>query len=190
MAERCESYLAIDLARLRRWKMLQPGRSSSIRWTSAGRSAGSISIVAHANCVHLVYRHRAWGGEWKDMREVVHYTEIRTCFGGRRRWFECPRCRRACRVLFGGPFRCRRCHGLHYSSQYQSACNRAIGRIQALRMRLGGSGDHIGPFPPRPKHMQTRTYMRLRARDQELWRRTTLGLASDLEHLRRRIAPR
>jgi len=32
--------------------------------------------------------------------------------------------------------------------------------------------------------------MRLRALDMELWRRTTVGLASDLERLRRRIAPK
>jgi hypothetical protein len=35
--------------------------------------------------------------------------------------------------------------------------------------------------------MQTKTYRRLRALDAELWRRTTLGMASDLERLRRRI---
>jgi hypothetical protein len=35
--------------------------------------------------------------------------------------------------------------------------------------------------------MQSKTYMRLRALDAELWRRTTLGLASDLERLKRRI---
>ena len=143
-AERCESYHAIDLAWLRRRKMLQPGRSSSIQWSHCGRPAGSIGIVAKANCVHLVYRHRAWGDQWQEMREIVSFTETRTCFGGRRRWFECPGCGRACRVLFGGPFRCRRCHGLHYSSQYQSAGSRTIGRLQALRTRLGGSGE-----PPR-----------------------------------------
>ena len=140
-AERCESYHAIDLAWLRRRKMLQPGRSSSIQWSHCGRPAGSIGIVAKANCVHLVYRHRAWGDQWQDMREIVSFTETRTCFGGRRRWFECPGCGRACRVLFGSPYRCRRCHGLHYSSQYQSAGSRTIGRLQALRTRLGGSGN-------------------------------------------------
>jgi hypothetical protein len=35
--------------------------------------------------------------------------------------------------------------------------------------------------------MQSKTYMRLRALDAELWRRTTLGLASDLKRLQRRI---
>lgn len=183
-AERCEGYHAIDLARLRRWKLLQPGRSSSIQW-----SHGSVGIVAGDNCVHLVYRHRVAGDPWQQAREVVRFTYTQTRFGGRRCWFECPGCGKACRVLFGSPFRCRACHGLRYSSQYQSAGNRAIGRLQALRARLGGSGDHIAPFPPRPKHMQSKTYMRLRALDAELWRRTTLGMASDLERLERRIRP-
>ena len=170
--------------------MLQPCRSSSIQWSSCGRPAGSIGIVAGLPAVDLIYRHRAWGDQWQDTREIVPYTETRTAFGGRRRWFECPGCGRACRVLFGGPFRCRRCHGLHYSSQYQSAGSRTIGRLQALRMRLGGSADLLELFPPRPKHMQSRTYARLRALDLELLRRCTLGLASDLERLRRRSAPR
>jgi len=52
-AERCESYHAIDLARLSRWKMLQPGRSSSIQW-----SRGSVGILGGNDCVHLIYRHR------------------------------------------------------------------------------------------------------------------------------------
>jgi hypothetical protein len=184
MAGRCESYHAIDLARLRRWKMLQPGRLSSIEW-----SHGSVGIAASNDCVHLIYRHRAVGEPWRQAREVVRFTYTETRFGGRRRWFACPSCGKACRVLFGSPFRCRSCHGLNYSSQYQTAGNRAIGRLQALRARLGGSGDHIEPFPPRPKHMQRRTYIRLRALDAELWRRTALGLASDLERLNRRIRP-
>ena len=37
--------------------------------------------------------------------------------------------------------------------------------------------------------MQSKTYMRLRALDAELWRRTTLGMVSDLESLKRRIRP-
>ena len=93
-------------------------------------------------------------------------------------------------MLFGGPFRCRRCHGLRYSSQYQSRGKPDDGRLQTLRMRLGGSANLLEPFPPRPKHMQAKTYARLRALDLKLLRCLTLGLASDLERLRRRIGGR
>ena len=53
-------------------------------------------------------------------------------------------------------------------------------------MRLLDEADDL-ELLPRPKHMQSKTYMRLRAVDAELLRRTTLGLASDLERLKRRI---
>jgi hypothetical protein len=36
--------------------------------------------------------------------------------------------------------------------------------------------------------MQSKTYMRLKALDVELWRRTTLALAGDLERLKTRVA--
>jgi hypothetical protein len=38
--------------------------------------------------------------------------------------------------------------------------------------------------------MQRKTYMRLKALNLELWRRCSLGLASDRESLRRRIGGR
>jgi hypothetical protein len=189
MAERCESYHAIDFAWLGRRKMLKPGRASSIRWSNAGGAAVSVGIVASGDCVHLTYRYRA-GDAWQRAREVVPFTYTRTCFRGRRRWFACPACGKACRVLFGVPFRCRRCHGLHYSSQYQSAGGRAANRLQSLRARLGGSGDLLDPFPTRPKHMHRKTYARLRALNLKLAGRFTSGIASDLERLQRRIAPR
>ena len=86
----------------------------------------------------------------------------------------------------GGPYRCRRCHGLHYSSQYQSAGSRTIGRLQAIRTRLGGSGDLLEPFPARPKHMHTKTYARLRALDLKPVEVLDVGTGEHVERLRRR----
>lgn len=37
-------------------------------------------------------------------------------WGGVRWWWHCPRCGRRCRILYGLPFFCRRCHGLTYAS--------------------------------------------------------------------------
>jgi hypothetical protein len=118
------------------------------------------------------------------------FGETDTRFGGRRRWFACPRCGSACRVLFGGGrFLCRSCHGLQYQSQCESAWSRATSRAQKLRMRLHGSANLLEPFPPRPKHMHHRTYRRLQALDSWLMGVSTIGLVEFAQRLRKRIGP-
>ena len=140
------------------------------------------------DAVRLIYRTRIQGEEWHDMREVVRFRETDTRFGGRRRWFACPRCGKACRVLFGGGrFLCRSCHGLQYQSQHESAWSRATSRAQKLRMRLHGSANLLEPFPPRPKHMHHRTYRRLQALDSWLMGVSTVSLAEFVQRLRARI---
>jgi hypothetical protein len=190
MANLCEHYHHLDLAWLRRRKLLTPGTSSSINWTTGGHPSGSIRIEVGMDAVHLIYRTRSPGEDWLDMREVVRFRETETRFGGRRRWFACPRCGKACRVLFGGGrFLCRSCHGLQYQSQRESSWSRATSRAQKLRMRLHGSANLLEPFPARPKHMQHRTYRRLMALDARLMGVSTTGLAGFVQRLRRRIGP-
>jgi hypothetical protein len=122
------------------------------------------------------------------MQEVVRFRETGTRFGGRRRWFACPRCGRACRVLFGGDrFLCRSCHGLKYKSQYESSWSRATSRAQKLRTRLKGSANLLQPFPDRPKHMHGRTYRRLMALDSRLIGVSTTGLAEFAQRLKAKI---
>jgi hypothetical protein len=156
----CEHHHAIDLAQLRR---LKPGCCRSTNWSRGGRPTGSITVHAGHCYMRVAYRYHRRDGTWHEVREVLAFTETETCFGGRRRWFECPSCGRPCRVLYGGGrFLCRLCCGLRYASQYETAGGRARGCAQKLRMRLGGSANLLEAFPPRPKHMQSRTYRRLR----------------------------
>ena len=191
MADLCEHYNHLDLAWLRRKKLLTPGTSSSVNWTTGGRPSGSIRIEVGTDAVRLIYRTRTPGEDWEDMSEVVRFRETDTRFGGRRRWFACPRCGRACRVLFGGGrFLCRRCHGLQYKSQYEFGWSRATSRAQKIRTRLHGSANLLEPFPARPKHMQHRTYRRLRALDARLMGVSTAGLAGFVQRLRARIRSR
>ena len=183
MAARCEDFHAIDLASLRR---LKPGHVSSINWSRAGHLTGQISIEVDSQCACLTYRNRQIGGAWQEAREVVSFTETGTCFGGRRRWFECPGCGRPCRMLYGGGrFLCRLCLRLRYASQYESAWGRARIRAQKLRMRLGGSPNLLEAFPTRAKHMQRRTYARLRELDIRLLNRSTAELAKIAQALGR-----
>jgi hypothetical protein len=93
-------------------------------------------------------------------------------FGGQRPWFVCSvgsngrYCGRRAAILYcaGDLFACRRCYGLSYASQQQSALHRGLEQARKIRMRLGGSADLLEPFPPKPKGMHRRTFRRLRAR--------------------------
>jgi hypothetical protein len=180
----CESYHAIDLAWLRRKKVLALGVPTTVGWSRAGRPSGSVSVELGENGVTLDYRTRPMGEEWREVREFVPFTYTATAFSGHRRWFACPQCGRPCRVLYGGArFRCRRCHRLRYESQYEAPWASAGSRAQRVRLRLGGSANLLEPFPARPKHMQRRTYSRLRALDAGLMARSTAGLASRIGRL-------
>ena len=181
----CEDHHEIDLARLRQ---LKPGRSSSISWSRGGRPTGSIRIYLDRHYMRVAYRYEQPGGAWREVQQTLCFVETNTCFGGQRRWFECPSCARSCRVLYGGGrFLCRLCCGLRYASQYETAGGRARCRAQKLRKRLGGSGNLLEAFPTRPKHMQSRTYGRLRDLDTRLVSRSTAELASFVQTLGRRV---
>ena len=185
MAAVCEHHHAIDLAQLRR---LKPGWSRSIKWSWGGRPTGSINIHASQQYMRVTYRYERPGGAWREVEQTLYFAETETPFGGRRRWFECPSCLRPCRVLYGcGHFVCRLCGGLRYASQCENAGGRARLRIQKLRMRLGGSGNLLQAFPPRPKHMQSRTYTKLWALDARLLSRSTAELARVVQAMRRKL---
>jgi hypothetical protein len=60
-------------------------------------------------------------------------------------------------------FACRLCRDLGYASQLENRRYRAITSARKLRVRLGGSGNLLDPFPKRPRGMHGRTYGRLLA---------------------------
>lgn len=160
--DKTHEFHSIDLAWLRRQKLLNPGRWSTLTWSRRGEPTGSIRLEVFSCAVRLVYRHRPSGGYWRDVSEWVPLVETETAFGGRRQWFECLSCRSRCRILYGGgQFRCRRCHGLRYETQYEPPFARAATRALKIRERLGDKGGIDDPFPARPKNMRRKTYERL-----------------------------
>ena len=162
MVDTTNQFHSIDLAWLRRQKLLNPGRWSSLSWSRRGQPSGSIRIDVLANAVRLVYRHRRGGEEWQDVSEVIPLVETETAFGGRRQWFRCLSCDQRCRILYGGShFRCRRCLGLRYETQYEPPFGRAATRALKIRERLGDRGGIDDPFPLKPKRMRWKTYERL-----------------------------
>ena len=178
MADKCHEMHSIDLAWLRRKKLFNIGRSSKLTWSRAGNPTGSIQVWCERDHVRLIYRHKPRGGEWQDVNERVPLAESVTRFGGLRQWFVCLSCNKRCRVRYGGGrFRCRRCNGLKYDTQYEPAFARAASRVLKIRARLGGKGGLDDPFPPKPKGIHWRTYQRLEAEAERLENAWTVGIA-------------
>jgi hypothetical protein len=169
LVDKCEDCRSIDLAWLRREGCLTPGYLERITWSRGGNKTASVNYRIEPTGLRLIYRTCRNGEEWRDIDEVFPFVYTATNFAGRRRWLQCLSCGRRCRVLYGGAyFRCRRCHGLKYESQYEPAWLRDTICAQKIRERHGGSGSLDEPFPDKPKGMHWRTYEFLVAEDERL----------------------
>jgi hypothetical protein len=171
----CESCISIDVHLWQRQGRLRGHQYFSWSWTRCGEPAGNINVRTEQDAVVLIYRIRSYGEtEWKDIEQRVPITWTTCHLGGRRPWFVCSvyksgrYCGRRAAVLYGAGqlFACRGCYGLAYSSQRQCPRDRKLSRAQKIRTRLGGSPSLLEPFPPRPRGMHTRRYLRLMAQAQ------------------------
>ena len=169
----CHRSHSIDFDWLRRKKLLNPGRWSTLTWSVRGETTGSIQLTFEGSGLKLNYRTRQSGEDWRTVNEVVPLVVTQTNFSGQRHWFQCLSCQRRCRIIYGGTlFRCRRCQGLKYEPQHEPAFARAATRALKIRDKLGGRGGIDDPFPKKPKGMHWRTYHRLEAdaeRQEERW---------------------
>lgn len=161
----CEGCHAIDVRAYARKKLLTPGTSGWTRWYRCDEESGSIGFIAGHDSITLKFRTQPYGGDWEDVEQRVGLSHTTPHFGGRRPWFQCPRCWRRCAKLYGGSrFYCRKCRGLSYESQREDLASRLLSRAQKIRMRLGGTANMIEPFPERPIGMHRNTYDRIWAK--------------------------
>ena len=122
---------------------------------------GSITMLRLPTGLKLMYRTQQADGEWQSIDELVPFVLTPMRFGGERRWFQCLRCARKCRVLFGGRrFRCRRCHRVRYASQSETRLDRAHRGMFKIVKRLDPK-EQCNDLPEKPKRMHWRTYNRL-----------------------------
>jgi len=159
-------------------------RIKAITWKRADGGLDKLGIIPSARGIQFVKR----DDQGKLAGLFVAYTCTPTMFGGCRKWFACPGCRRPARILYGvNSLRCRRCRGLKYASQSEAWHWRAQRNALSIRHRLGTSGDALdGPFPPKPPKMRWATYERLRAVDAGLQEQWLLGAAGGLRRFHSR----
>jgi hypothetical protein len=105
----CEGCASLDIRRLRRENLLQPGRRSGWSWSRGGAPAGDIQIEIEDGAALLTYRARQYAGqEWRDIRQRVPITWTACTLGGRRPWFLCAvyangrYCGRRVAILYAG----------------------------------------------------------------------------------------
>ena len=94
-------------------------------------------------------------------------------FGGRRQWFLCLSCDRRCVVIYkkgrAPLWGCRKCLDGRYASEHKSSQARRLQKAFKIRKRLEQMEGNLNlPFPERPRHMQHRTYERVRDEAKEL----------------------
>jgi hypothetical protein len=157
--EECRS---LDIRRLYREGLLEPGYRFSWSWSRAGRQIASIGGVVLGSSrperVVLLIRYRSGlGADWEDVQQPVELDWTPCNFGGERPWFICPGadCGRRVAVLYGPGryFLCRHCYDLSYQSQRDNKMYRALHRAQDIRRRLGSSANMTEPFPEKPQGM-------------------------------------
>lgn len=155
--------LDIDLAWLRKQGILERPYWSTLTWSRGGQTHSSVCVIASPAGLLLSYT-LTDRGEKKSITETIPFSCTDTQFNGRRQWFQCPSCRKNCRVIYGGEyFRCRLCYGLKYESQYEKSFSRVTDRALKIRRKLDDYGCIDDPFPEKPKGMHWKTYNRLRA---------------------------
>lgn len=190
-----EACRSIDVNRLHREGCLRGGWMGGWQWTVDGEKVASINLRAEAERLHLTYRARIGGGDWKDVAESVGIVRVVCRYGGARPYFICPgvvngrACGRRVTKLYGPSryFLCRHCNRLAYISQSEGNLDRALRRANKIRQRLGGDPGIASPFPERPKGMWRRTYERLHGQTFETEMRAEEAMDFRLVNLAARI---
>lgn len=161
-ARRVGGYLAIDLADFcRDW--FEPGRVGELAWKMGQSRKASVGYMLGADYIELRYTVRRRTNE-ECVRERINLSYTNQTFGGRRMWFLCNGCGARCRVLLGGRyFRCRKCHGATYTSQYDPCRFPELLKAEAARKKVGAEQGFANVWPRKPKGMHWRTYRRLEA---------------------------
>lgn len=147
-----EDYRALDVRRLARSNVLQPGHYCLWTWWRDGEKVASINVKAEAHAIRLTY-----SANGTPQAYSVRLERTPCHYGGNRVWFICPAvgCHRRVAKLYGGTiFACRHCHQLNYASQQCSQRDRGINNSWRLRRKLGcdwGWLDMPAEYVPRPK---------------------------------------
>ena len=148
------------------WVPPRQSRGVSPVYTRDGARVSYINLRAEAGRVLLSYRFRLNGGGRTGVDEPVAIVRVPCRIGGSRAYFRCRGVvdnvswgRRVAKPYMAGRFfLCRHCNKLTYSSRNEGTWDRAVSRVEKLRLRPGGDPSPVSALPLRPRGMWQRTY--------------------------------
>lgn len=183
--------LSLDIRTLAKSLDFRSDFAATCTWIVRGEAVGSAGVKSGAGVLVLSYQIVGHGAQRPNVTASVPLVWSRCTLGGERPWLLCPRegCGRRVAILYCGvgPF-CRRCLGLAYPSQRESASLRAHRRAGRIRHRLEGRCDSFSdPLPVRPKGMHRQTFFRLCAEHHRLMDLYFTGETKRLELLLKRF---
>lgn len=147
--------------------------STRVTWSFTFRSAFlSIERSAHVK-----------GGARSDTNWSVELLATDCNFGGKRFWFQCPKCWRRAQVLYlvDDDWRCRLCGHLRYPSQSEGKIDQLLRKQARIRRQLKlPYGVHRKTIA-KPKGMHYETYWRLTLEDIKVRSRIICHLKSLLK---------
>ncbi len=127
LVENCDRIL--DLRQLVQARLLVPNTQFEWAWRDReGRSLGQMAVLVQHDHLVLGYTAPTEDGP-RRFTERIALARTPARFGGHRQWLCCPGCQHRAVVLYavGEVFRCRKCQGLRYQTQYPPR-NRSYGR--------------------------------------------------------------
>jgi hypothetical protein len=156
----CESCTSIDVRQWHHQGRLHPGQQFSWSWTRGGEQAESMTVHVESAAVLLSYHSCSLGSsEWKSIQQRLPIRLTACHLGGQR---PCVVVRSIAMATTAGArppsftaranyFACRRCHGLSYASQQQSALHRGLEQARKIRIRLGGALTCLSRYRQSPR---------------------------------------
>ena len=160
--ETTDQVSSVDVRALYRQGPLVDGAYGFLTRGRNGPGSEGVAYRIEGERLILSY-HRYRDGEKAPVEQRIAIEHTPCHYGGVRPWWRCPGCQQRVAVVYrvGKDYRCRRCQGLRYASQYESVGTRQAHKARKLRQRLGGSPVLVDFLPERPKGMHRRTYRRL-----------------------------
>lgn len=159
-----ESQNRVDIRWLKKQGCLTPGKKGLLSWSHGDKLTSRIGYKMEATRMILLYQHRASGGNWELVEQIISFSWTPCNYGDFRTWFLCPGCGKRIAVLYGAGkyFLCRHCYNLAYSSQHEGKADWLRRKARKIRRQLGASENLFQPILFKPKNMHQKTFDRLR----------------------------